>query len=265
MEIAEDKSRQVGRRAEEVAEWYFRLNGFFLIPGFIVHPDLIKRTPRTEADLLGIRLKHSKESSWRSSGANQHFSKIGRVDMTDDPIFNTASFSEQSKKHLAVMVEVKAGECAINGPWSPEHLNGNDTNVNNNMERALAKLGFGDASEVPLAAKSMYDQLRYEGSEFVVQYFAVGKAISTNLQEMYPKLKQITFDQIGTFLRYRFHGFPEKIPLDTNIKLWDGFGDIFARWFESRRQGSEPSNEICQMAVKSYIEKGSIDVRQVEV
>ena len=31
--------RERGKRAEEVTEWYFRLNGFFLIPGFIVHPD----------------------------------------------------------------------------------------------------------------------------------------------------------------------------------------------------------------------------------
>jgi hypothetical protein len=26
-----------GARAEEVAEWFFRLNGFFLIPGFIAY------------------------------------------------------------------------------------------------------------------------------------------------------------------------------------------------------------------------------------
>lgn len=39
-------------RAEEVANWFFRLNGFLSIPNFIVHPDTVSRHPRTEADYL---------------------------------------------------------------------------------------------------------------------------------------------------------------------------------------------------------------------
>lgn len=53
----------IGDRSEQVANWYFRLNGFMTIPGFVVHPDLREwETPqRTEADIIGVRLPFSCE------------------------------------------------------------------------------------------------------------------------------------------------------------------------------------------------------------
>lgn len=36
------EGNEVGRRAEEVAQWYFRLNGFLMIPSFVLHPDCEK-------------------------------------------------------------------------------------------------------------------------------------------------------------------------------------------------------------------------------
>ncbi len=53
---------EVGSRAEEVAAWYFRLNGFFAIPGFVVHPDRRQRHARTEADLIAVRFVRSLNS-----------------------------------------------------------------------------------------------------------------------------------------------------------------------------------------------------------
>lgn len=43
----ENLGREIGNRAEEVADWYFRLNGFLLTPGFVVHPDHSSSHPRT--------------------------------------------------------------------------------------------------------------------------------------------------------------------------------------------------------------------------
>ena len=34
-----EMDRKIGQRAEEVASWYFRLNGFLSLPGFVVHLD----------------------------------------------------------------------------------------------------------------------------------------------------------------------------------------------------------------------------------
>ena len=50
-----------GIRAEQIASWYFRLNGFLSIPGFIVHPDQVREYPRTEADLIAVRFSLSQE------------------------------------------------------------------------------------------------------------------------------------------------------------------------------------------------------------
>lgn len=255
-EIDEEQlNRERGRRAEEVAEWYFRLNGVFLIHGFVVHPDRPRSKPRTEADFLGIRLKDSSEGVWRLSSGTNLRKGVNRVPMTDDVRITNASKNGTVKKHLIVMVEVKAGQCSINGPWS-DITEQNQKSTSNNMERALSRVGFGNRTEICEAASAMYESLRYEGGSFIVQYFAVGKYKSADLESKFPKLEQITFDQIATFFRDRFNGFPEKIPDNSlDICQWPGFGDIFRKWFESNYVNS-PSVEACQKAVRRYIDTG---------
>lgn len=250
----EQLRRDIGKRAEEVAEWYFRLNGVFLIHGFVVHPDSPRPTPRTEADLLGIRLKDSSEGVWRPTKGAHFRSDSNRTSMTDDVLITQSSMDGTVKKHLIAMVEVKAGRCSINGPWSD--IKERDQQSNSNMERALSRVGFGNRTEISTAASSMYESLRYVGANFIVQYFAVGKTPSTELSVRYPKLVQITFDQIAIFLQDRFNRFPEKIPLETDISLWDGFGDCFRRWFEVNGYRKSPSIEACKNAVSRYIETG---------
>ncbi len=251
----EDDHRGRGRRAEEVVEWYFRLNGVFLIRGFVVHPDNPMPKPRTEADLLGIRLKDSSEGVWRLSAREKLRSGVARTSMTDDVLITNASMDGTVKKHLIAMVEVKAGKCDINGPWSDSGERDSNS-LNSNMERALCRVGFGNRTEVSNASSSMYESLRYVGTNFIVQYFAVGSRTSKELEQKYPKLVQITFDQIAYFFRDRFNGFPEKIPLDKNISLWDGFGDAFRWWFEANGYRKSPSIEACQSAVLRYINTG---------
>ena len=45
---------------EKVAYWYFRLNGYFQMENFIVHPTG-KGGQRTDADLIGVRFPHRAE------------------------------------------------------------------------------------------------------------------------------------------------------------------------------------------------------------
>jgi hypothetical protein len=45
---------------ERVAYWYFRLNGFFQIENFVVHPER-RGSQRTDADLLAVRFPHRAE------------------------------------------------------------------------------------------------------------------------------------------------------------------------------------------------------------
>jgi len=249
------KDRERGQRSEEVAQWYFRLNGVFLIPGFIVHPDVPQKHPRTEADLLGIRLQNSSEGIWRPNRNNTFRREANRITMKDDSILLDASMHGTVKKHLVCMIEVKAGECNINGPWSDNY--GTNQNIEqSNMKRALGRVGFGNHTETTSAARDMYEHLRHVGNSFIVQYFAVGRTISNELRDKYPRLVQITFDQIGAFLQSRFTDFPEKIPADYGIDLWKGFGDKFRRWFESSGYRTTPSVVSCQQALIKYINTG---------
>ena len=175
--------------------------------------------------------------------------------MTDDALITKASMDGTVKKHLIAMVEVKAGKCSINGPWSD--IDERDQQLaGSNMERALSRVGFGNKTEISTAALSMYESLRYQGASFIVQYFSVGKYVSAELETQYPKLIQITYDQIAIFFRDRFNGFPEKIPLERDISLWEGFGDSFRWWFESNGYRKAPSEDACKSAVSRYIEKG---------
>src|SRR5258707_13497545 len=47
-------------RAEQLAYWYLRLNGFLTIPNFIVHPEQ-GRNQETDVDLLAVRFPYRAE------------------------------------------------------------------------------------------------------------------------------------------------------------------------------------------------------------
>lgn len=254
---AENRAR--GERAEEVVQWYFRLNGFMLIPGFIVHPDIQSAKPRTEADIIGVRLKYSSESFWvkKPRQTFRESESLRPVPMRDDVLLIDSGKTGSSSKHLVALVEVKAGQCNINGPWSDQNgLSGH--NSTSNMERAISRIGFCEnRSIVQTVAQAMYRDLRHEGDEFVIQYFSVGKFKNPDLQAKYPKLVQITFDQIGAFLKERFTRFPQKLPLNTEITLWKGFGDEFRSWFETHGTNQDaPALTDCQKAIACFIEHG---------
>lgn len=157
----EEHNRQRGKRAEEVAEWYFRLNGFMAIPGFVVHLDYAtpyiterqqERIAWTEADLMAVRLPHSCEI-------------VGGRTMQDAPILTNLTPSD--KQTLFVLVEVKAGECSINTTWAMRQRK--------NVERAIRRMGFAsNEAHVRAIASEMYDKGRWENGQYVLQHICVG-------------------------------------------------------------------------------------------
>lgn len=243
MEISDtQEKRDKGRRAEEVAVWFLRLNGVFTIQNFIVHPDKVSTYPSTEADVLGIRMSNSFEGV--------HRSRTGLVRMLDSEDLTKAAKVGTVIKNLALVVEVKSGLCWINGPWSEERAA--KARFRSNMERVLGRIGCFSRRDVVTAAEEMNRNLRYEGQAFVAQYFAIGDAENSDLAARYPQLVQLTFRDIATFLHQRFRNFPEKIPEAVEIDQWPGFGDRFRRWFFlSQRDPNE-----CARWVKNYIEVG---------
>ena len=229
--LMEDRRR--GERAEQVANWYFRLNGFLSIPGFIIHPDRQRLFPRTEADLIAVRFPYSAE-------------KIADRDMEDDPLIINLAKPPQI---LFILVEVKSGTCNINGPWSRRE--------EGNMQRVIRRLGFAkDNDEINSIADDMYSHLRWENNNYVLQYIAVGADINKDLKRRYSSLVQITWKDIGKFLFKRFREFPEKLPSDGRPihSQWPDFGRAYGNCVR-RLQSDKESIE----AVRMYIETGKID------
>lgn len=238
MKMSEERKQEIelrrrneakGKRAEEVASWYFRLNGFLSIPGFVVHPDVVRRNPMTEADLIAVRFPYSQELI------------AGRM-MVDDPRLTDLASASQV---LFLLVEVKSDLCNINGPWSNEE--------DGNMQRVIRRLGFARPEEIPSIATVMYRDLRWQDSNSVLQYITVGQRANDGRQRQYPKLLQITWPDVADFLFERFRHFPEKLPADGRLihEQWPAFGRRYGRAFRKMKSLADSRHYLSQ-----YIQGG---------
>jgi hypothetical protein len=228
-----ERDRRIGQRAEEVAAWYFRLNGFLSLPGFVVHLDQDKaeigidevpRYQRTEADLIGVRFVDSKEiiNAFRNSRP-----------MIDDPKLTNLCKKSQTKQALFVLVEVKAGLCKMNGPWT--------NRSKKNMQRIVRRLGFAlDESQIDRIADQMYSTGRYEDDYYVLQYICIGNEKNLEISHLYRSVVQIDWYEIGEFLIDRFRSFPEKTPDGQIHEQWPEFGKRFGQYIASKfRSGDQ--------------------------
>lgn len=226
-----------GRRSEDVAVWYFRLNGFLTIPGFIVHPDERRLRPHTEADLLGVRFPFSRE-------------RLARQEMQDHSLLT--GIDNKGGRPVFILVEVKADLCNINGPWSEREQA--------NMQRVIRRLGFVDDQSVDAIANDMYNSARWEDDDFVLQYVCVGDRKNDGRQRQFHNLLQIDWGEIAQFLWSRFSDFPEKLPDGGPVhEQWPDFGRAYGEWFQlqsgqSSRTGNDGKRQI---AVQRYIKRGT--------
>ena len=245
-----DEDLKKGIRVENIANWYFRLNGFLSIPSCIIHLDKNEagrvragdnRIAKTEADLIGVRFQ----------GSNEKIDFKGKL--SDDTCLLGIDDLPESTIALFILVEVKSGVCRMNGPWSKRE--------NKNMQRVIRRLGFSPDDEVETVAIAMYTNGKWKDEKFVFQYICVGGRKSPELTESYPDLIQIDWDDIGKFLCKRFtQASDEKIPSGKIHEQWPDFGQKYGRWFVNNRQRSEETS-VC--AVKNYIESGQLITRNV--
>ena len=229
-----------------VAEWYCRLNGFLSIPGFIVHLDETHavdsasgrpRAARTEADLIGVRFPNSQEVI------------AGRT-MQDDPALISPHDRAPQTVPMFVLVEVKAGVCRMNGPWT-------DRNAKN-MQRVIRRLGFAEsARHVDEIAESLYAEAAWKGRSAIIQYICIGGRKNPQLAREHRGLVQIDWAEIGAFFHRRFTDFPEKLPSGYVHDQWPAFGREFGSWFVYAGRGAAPEN--ASQAVRRYVESGTLE------
>jgi hypothetical protein len=119
---------------EKVAYWYFRLNGFFQIENFVVHPAR-RGGQRTDADLLAVRFPHRAERLF---------------DVPNDIMADDERRLALSRDWTDVVIaEVKTNQpCTLNGPWTREDRQ--------NVHRVLAAIGCLPPDHIEQAARDIY-------------------------------------------------------------------------------------------------------------
>ena len=191
--------------AEQLAYWYFRLNGFLTIQNFIVH-DEKKANQRTDVDILGVRFPFRSE-----------------IGMEDD-----VCFIKYSAKPLYIITEVKTGLCNLNGPWtSPDK---------ENMQRVLKSLGSLKESLIANASALLYKQGFYEDMECRVSLICVGKDENNKLKSDYPDVPQILFKEILEFIWTRFKKFHEQKKVNQQ---WDKAGQDLWQCYDLNRHNKQ--------------------------
>jgi hypothetical protein len=187
--------------SDALALWYFRLNGVFSIPNFILHPEC-RGSARTDSDIAGVRFPYRSEFPPGDGGDDEWFAGHG-------------------ERACAVLAEVKTSICAINGPWSDRSRG--------NVNKVLNDLGWYDSAEVPTAASDLYQDGFYDGPTLRCSLFCVGDVRSSKVSEQYPRVPQRTWSEIIAWIHRRFERY-ERRKKDHN--QWDAAGQAIWRHFD---------------------------------
>jgi hypothetical protein len=189
-------------KSEDLAIWYLRLNGFFTIKNFVVHPEK-GPSQKTEIDALAIRLPH------RAEGLTDD------DEMVDDSII--LSISNDDKNPLLLIAEVKKGKCEINETW--------ENREKENMERFLKAIGCTPKENNQIVADALYDVGIHRG-DYTISLICFGKEKNIELKRNKPEITQILWNDVLGFIYDRFKKYTirkssHKQWDDTGHKLWD--------------------------------------------
>jgi len=182
----------------KLAYWYLRLNGYFTVEDFSLHPDT-KNDRGTDADLLAVRFPFSQENPGRHC-----FER------------DTSLIIPQGIDFL--LVEVKAGICYINSTtW------GNPKEAH--VQYALRWIGFWDSEkEINEIAAEIYETGMWTNQNATVRFCCIGKEENFDLQAAHPKLVQKSLSHVVDFVRQRF----THQCLQIHHENWDTFCQEFA-------------------------------------
>jgi len=185
---------------EHLATWYFRLNGFFTITNFVLHP--ARRGPqRTDADIVGGRFPY-------------------RSEFPDPPGGDEREFTRITNKPYLVIAEVKRGLCQLNGPWTDS--------AKENIHAVLRDLGPFPQERVEEAARALYRQGIFDCDELYCSLFCVGEAANPVVRSRYPAVPQGTWEEVLRFVFERFQTYHNR---KADHNSWDKVGkELWNLW-----------------------------------
>jgi hypothetical protein len=178
-------------KSEELAQWYFRLNGFLTLPNFVLHPSS-PGSQRTDADVIGVRFPFRREF-----GSHE----------IDEP-----GFRKHSSTPYFVLAEVKSGWVGPNRAWRDS--------TKSNIEDILAAVGPFDSEENKVAAEQLRSHGVYQGRGLYCSLFFIGEQLDESATG-FEKVPHRTWNDVLSFIYKRFTEFA---PLKTQTDQWDETG-----------------------------------------
>ena len=186
--------------SEELASWYFRLNGFLTIPNFILHPSR-RGGQRTDFDVIGVRFPHRREFE------QEH----------DEPEF-------QKPRPYFIFAEVKTGIAEFNKTWT-ELAKGNLSDV----LKAVGMFLPGDTARI---AEHLSQHGWFENEVGYVSLLAIGERLAVSTCISYRGLPYRTWPQI---LRFIFNRFEKFQGIKTDNEQWDATGrDLWSLYVSNK-------------------------------
>jgi hypothetical protein len=138
------------------------------------------------------------------------------------PMADDSAFSHTRDKSYIVIAEVKTDLCDLNGPWTnPERRN---------MLRVLMAIGAFPSKEAEIVAQSLYEDGRYSSQLYQVSLMCIGAIRNAGIELKYPRVPQIIWQEILTFIYDRFHVYRNQ---KQSHGQWDANGK--ALWTQAER------------------------------
>lgn len=182
-------------RTEELVEWYLRLNGYFIIPNFILHPLMPCGSQRTEIDLLGVRFPYQSEVVCNSEGK--------RLKMENDEKLIDNRFLDC----LIVSVKGIKSEVEINRKIKEFQ----------NLKDVIKRFGFvGSEENIADVAKELSREKKAVMDQFQIRFLGIAGKFNK-----YSKTKQIIFKEIIEFILTRFRAYYRH---KADTEQWSGIG-----------------------------------------
>jgi hypothetical protein len=196
---------------EDVAYWFFRLNGCLTTRDFILHPER-RGSQRTDADLLAVRFPYRQEQS-----------------LVDDDFFRS------QQKPTLMLVEVKAGKCQFNGPWTDPKAG--------NLYDVVRAIGFLTPRDLRRATDEVYARGRHTSALAEIVLIAIGNQPNHKLAKELPGSLQFTWEQTLEFLWGRFVTYHKQ---KAHHPQWDLAGnELFDLAGSARRDQREFVTAVC--------------------
>jgi len=197
---------------EELAHLYFRLNGFFTVPNYILHGS---RSQKGEIDLLAVRFPHKQE-------------EVGGCPLHDDPALDL-----RADKLEMILAEVKRREEDFN----------ESRELKWTMEYVLRFAGFfGDEECLAQASSRLAEAETYEDERIRIRRMLCTGAETITEDANHRKLRGMLAFIVGRFRKHRRH--------KADHEQWTGtladyiyrnraqidFGNLEQRYLEYKRK-----------------------------